>query len=52
MDVATLYSILNIGNAYCASVQNISSFCLLYKNVKNKIQTTIILYVVLYESLT
>jgi len=52
MYVATVYSILNLGNAYCHSVQNLSSFCLLSKNVRNNIHTTIILHVVLYESLT
>ena len=52
MYVATLSSTLNIGNAYFHSVQNLSYFCLLSKNVKNKIHITIILHVVSYKSLT
>jgi hypothetical protein len=49
--VATLCSRLNLGNAYCHSVQNLSSFCL-SKIVKNKIHNSIIMHVVLHGSLT
>jgi hypothetical protein len=52
MYVATHYSTLNMENAYFHSVQNLSYFCLLSTNVKNKIHITIILHVVLYKSLT
>jgi hypothetical protein len=39
---------LNLGNAYCKSVQSPLSSRLLSKNVKLKIRKTIILLVVLY----
>jgi hypothetical protein len=39
---------LNSGNAYYHAVQNLSSSCLLSRNVKIKIYKTIILLVVLY----
>jgi hypothetical protein len=40
---------LNSGNACCHSVQNLSSSCLISKNLKIKIYKTVILPVVLYE---
>jgi hypothetical protein len=39
---------LNLGNAYYHSLQNLLSSCLLSKNLKIRIQKTIILPVVLY----
>jgi hypothetical protein len=37
-----------MGNACYHAVQNLLSFCLLYKNIKIKVHETIILSVVLY----
>jgi hypothetical protein len=41
-------SILKSGNAYYHSVQSLLSFCVLSRNVKVKVQNTVILLVVLY----
>ena len=43
---------LKSGNAWCRSVQNLLSFCLLSKNFKIKIYRTVILPVVFYGCVT